>query len=172
MKTYYLYIKTHNKTGLKYLGQTTQDPFIYNGSGKYWLNHLNKHGYNINTEIVGTYNTIEELREKSIELSLLYDITNNKDWANLVMEEGSGGDTSKFIDYTKIVKPKNKKYEEIYGNEQAAIEKEKRRQANLTHRKNKSWEEIYGIERAAVMRENMRIRMKLRYKKDLINEQL
>ena len=40
----YLYVKTHNKTGLKYLGKTEQDPFVYLGSGKRWLNHLNKHG--------------------------------------------------------------------------------------------------------------------------------
>ena len=24
--TYYLYVKTHNETGLKYLGQTSSDP--------------------------------------------------------------------------------------------------------------------------------------------------
>lgn len=26
----YLYIKTHNQTGLKYFGKTTKDPFKYN----------------------------------------------------------------------------------------------------------------------------------------------
>lgn len=30
---YKLYLKTHNKTGMKYLGQTKQDPFEYRGSG-------------------------------------------------------------------------------------------------------------------------------------------
>jgi hypothetical protein len=35
-----LYVKTHNITGLKYFGKTTNDPFKYKGSGKYWLDHL------------------------------------------------------------------------------------------------------------------------------------
>jgi hypothetical protein len=29
-----LYIKTHNTTGMKYLGKTTRNPFKYRGSGK------------------------------------------------------------------------------------------------------------------------------------------
>jgi hypothetical protein len=37
----YLYVKTHNKTGLKYLGQTSQkDPHKYPGSGTRWRHHL------------------------------------------------------------------------------------------------------------------------------------
>ena len=42
---FYLYIKTHSKTGLKYLGYTQKkDPFSYTGSGTYWKRHLKKHG--------------------------------------------------------------------------------------------------------------------------------
>jgi len=37
-----LYKKTHRKTGLKYLGYTSQDPFRYIGSGKYWRRHFKK----------------------------------------------------------------------------------------------------------------------------------
>ena len=44
MPIYTLYVKTHNKTGLKYLGRTTQDPYKYKGSGTYWRSHLKKHG--------------------------------------------------------------------------------------------------------------------------------
>ena len=36
----YLYVKTHNKSGLKYLGKTIQNPFKYKGSGTYWLRHI------------------------------------------------------------------------------------------------------------------------------------
>ena len=43
----YLYVKTHRKTGLKYLGKTKKDPFVYQGSGVHWKNHLNKHGYDV-----------------------------------------------------------------------------------------------------------------------------
>jgi hypothetical protein len=42
-----LYKKTHRKTGLKYLGYTSQDPFRYIGSGKYWCRHLKLHGNEI-----------------------------------------------------------------------------------------------------------------------------
>jgi transposase len=49
----YLYVKTHNKTGLKYLGKTTKlDPHKYSGSGKRWLRHLKKHGFDYTTEIL------------------------------------------------------------------------------------------------------------------------
>ena len=52
MTIYYLYLKTHNITGLKYLGQTKQDPFIYKGSGKEWRAHLKLFGNLVSTEIL------------------------------------------------------------------------------------------------------------------------
>jgi len=43
--TIYLYKKTHNITGLQYLGKTiSKDPYSYTGSGVRWTNHLKKHG--------------------------------------------------------------------------------------------------------------------------------
>jgi len=47
MPTIYLYLKTHNITGLKYLGKTTQEPHKYWGSGIDWLLHIKKYGYNV-----------------------------------------------------------------------------------------------------------------------------
>ena len=48
----YLYIKTHNVTGLKYLGKTEScDPHKYKGSGKYWNIHLKKHGNDYSKQI-------------------------------------------------------------------------------------------------------------------------
>jgi hypothetical protein len=39
----YLYLKKHNKTGLKYLGKTiSNDPYSYQGSGKVWRRHIEK----------------------------------------------------------------------------------------------------------------------------------
>ena len=52
MITYCLYVKTHKKTGLQYLGFTTKDPFNYNGSGHHWCRHLKKHGSDHTTEII------------------------------------------------------------------------------------------------------------------------
>lgn len=96
---YHLYVKTHNKTGLKYLGQTTRDPFKYPGSGKRWVNHLMAHGNDVSTEILFETNCKEELKKKGIYYSNLWNVTKSDEWANLTIEEGTGGNLSDFIDY-------------------------------------------------------------------------
>ena len=68
--TIYLYIKTHNITGLKYLGKTEKDPYRYNGSGKYWKRHLKKYGRDIKTEILLDTDNENELKE------LVYSLVN------------------------------------------------------------------------------------------------
>ena len=61
--TIYLYKKTHNITGLKYLGKTkSKDPYKYKGSGTMWSSHIKKYGYNVTTEILKECQTNEELR--------------------------------------------------------------------------------------------------------------
>ena len=148
----YLYIKTHNKTGLKYLGKTVQDPFTYKGSGKRWINHIKKHGNDVTTEIVGTYETIDDLRSDSIIISEKYNIVNSEQWANLRPETGDGGDTSKHIDYSKLNRGKGMTYEQRYGKEKAEQLRELRKQTlgrNSSKRKGKSLVELYGEEKAA-----------------------
>lgn len=62
MTIYYLYIKTHNITGLKYLGQTSkQDPHTYRGSGTDWKEHLNQFGHTVSTEILTECSSKDEL---------------------------------------------------------------------------------------------------------------
>jgi len=93
-------IKKHNKTNLKYLCQTRRkEPFLYPGSGKYWKSHLEKHGYDISTEVLGIYETKQELREAGIYYSDLFNVVESDEWANLRIEEGDGGDTSKTKQY-------------------------------------------------------------------------
>lgn len=87
---YYLYIKTHNVTGLKYLGQTKSDPHKYKGSGIYWKRHLKNHGNDVTTDIIGIYSTKKELKEKGIFFSKLYDVVKSREWANLIFETGDG----------------------------------------------------------------------------------
>ena len=90
--TIYLYVKTHNKTGLKYLGKTSkQDPHKYTGSGTRWLNHLRKHGYDYNTEILLECQTIEEIKHWGMYYSSLWNVVESSDWANLKPESGDGG---------------------------------------------------------------------------------
>lgn len=99
---YYLYVKT-SPFGLKYLGKTTKNPYIYNGSGKIWKRHLKKHNLSytdIKTEIVLETNDVLELIRVGNELSMEHNIVKSNEWANLRIENGDGGDTSKFIDYT------------------------------------------------------------------------
>ena len=98
MDIYYLYLKTHCITGLKYLGKTTsKNPHRYKGSGVYWRNHLKIHGSNYTTEIIRECQTIEELKEWGLYYSELWDIVNAKDdngkklWANTKPESGDGG---------------------------------------------------------------------------------
>ena len=150
----YLYVKTHNVTGLKYLGKTIQDPFTYKGSGKRWLNHLKKHGNHITTEIVGHFTTIEELKETSIPLSQELNIVDSKQWANLRPESGDGGDTSQYIDYSKLNRGKGQTYEQRYGIDKANELKQLRSNKLSETRKDKTYEEIYGHEAGKKMREH------------------
>lgn len=91
MTIYYLYLKTHNVTGLKYLGKTEkQDPFRYEGSGKYWRRHISKYGYDVTTVILLRTEDKAELRETGIFFSKLWNIVNSKEWANLTEETGDG----------------------------------------------------------------------------------
>ena len=49
----YLMVKTHNKTGLKYLCQTKKTNWTdYTGSGTDWLSHLKIYGINYTTEVI------------------------------------------------------------------------------------------------------------------------
>lgn len=91
-KLTYLYIKIHNKTGLKYLGKTSaKDPIKYEGSGKYWKNHINKHGYDVKTVILFSSTDIDEIRHIGTGYSRLLKIVESKRWANLKEENGDGG---------------------------------------------------------------------------------
>lgn len=90
MNIYYLYIKTHSKTGLKYLGYTTQDPSKYNGSGSYWKRHLKKHGDCHITEILLETSNHEDIRTMGIHYSSLWNIVESPDWANIIPESGVG----------------------------------------------------------------------------------
>ena len=92
MRTTYLYIKQHKKTGLKYFGKTVaKDPYRYKGSGRYWRDHINKHSDDITTLWVKEFNNLERLQRYSILFSKLNKIVESKEWANLIHENGLGG---------------------------------------------------------------------------------
>ena len=90
--TIYLYKKTHKVTGLQYLGKTiSSNPYLYPGSGAYWRHHLEKHGNNVETEILRECQTEDELKEWGQHYSKLWNVVESKDWANLIEEAGTGG---------------------------------------------------------------------------------
>jgi hypothetical protein len=94
---YYLYIKTHTKTGLKYLGYTKRNPYTYTGSGVYWIRHLKEHGFTFDTKILFESNSKQEIKSHGLYYSKLWNIVDAKGkngkkiWANLKPEEGDGG---------------------------------------------------------------------------------
>lgn len=100
-KPSYLYIKTHNLTGLKYFGKTCEsNPHRYKGSGTEWMKHLDVYGYDVTTELLNDgkpYENIDDFIRDALEFSNSHNIVNavddfgNKIWANLVVESGLGG---------------------------------------------------------------------------------
>lgn len=96
MTKIYLYVKTHNITGLKYLGKTiSKDPYSYKGSGIHWNNHCKKYGYDISTEILKECQNDDELKYWGLYYSKLWNVVESKNWANLIEEAGPGGAWSK-----------------------------------------------------------------------------
>ena len=96
MHIYYLYVKTHRKTGLKYLGQTRQNPFTYPGSGADWVAHLETYGNDVNTEILLQTESKHQRNEAGRYYSEFFRIITavdnfgNRIWANRIIESGGG----------------------------------------------------------------------------------
>tara|TARA_B100000745_G_scaffold227241_1_gene152109 strand:+ start:313 stop:1104 length:792 start_codon:yes stop_codon:yes gene_type:complete len=91
MKTNTLYKKTHNITGLMYLGITTRnDPDKYRGSGAIWDDHLKKYGNDVKTEILWQGTDQKQFQKVCQMFSEHYDVANNEEWANVKNEWGSG----------------------------------------------------------------------------------
>jgi hypothetical protein len=89
---YYLYIKTHNITGLKYLGYTSaKDPYKYKGSGKFWSLHIKKHGYDVTTIILLASPDKKEIKVTGEFFSKLFNVVSSSEWANMKLETCDGG---------------------------------------------------------------------------------
>lgn len=92
MTIYTIYKKTHNKTGLQYLGYTkAKDPSKYKGSGKYWSNHIKLYGYDVTTEILFQTTNKLDIEPIGLHYSKLWNVVNSDKWANLIKETGKGG---------------------------------------------------------------------------------
>lgn len=112
-------IKEIEQTGMKYLCKRKQninnpdDHIKYQGSGVYWKRVLAKHPeYTIKTTVLGLYSE-EELKQKGLYYSDLYNIVESSEWANLIKEVGDGGDTSNTESYINGMR--NRKGQSVKG---------------------------------------------------------
>ena len=89
----YLYIKKHATTGLKYFGKTeSKNPFIYQGSGNCWKNHIKAHGkHNVLTIEVWGFDDRNLCREFALNFSEQNNIVHSPEWANQIPEDGNMG---------------------------------------------------------------------------------
>jgi len=88
----YLYVK-ESPLGLKYLGQTIQNPYTYRGSGVFWRKHLKENSFSrlsIKTTILLETTDLKELASEALRYSKEFDIVNSPDWANIQMEKRKG----------------------------------------------------------------------------------
>ena len=83
-----LYLKTHNVTGKKYLGQTTRDPYTYKGSGVQWNRHLDKHGNDVTTQVLFESSDTKLFQKTALEYSKQFNVVNSSEFLNLVDEDG------------------------------------------------------------------------------------
>lgn len=88
-------VKKAYPSGLLYLCQTKREPYTYSGSGVRWEHHIRKHKPRIVTCVLGTYETMEELRESGLYYSRLFNVVESDEWANLREEDGTGGGAGK-----------------------------------------------------------------------------
>ena len=106
-----LYLKKHNVTGLKYLGYTKNNPMKYKGSGIYWKRHISQYGYDVTTEVLFESDDIDEISKMGKYYSNLWNIVENKEFANLCEEDGNkvyGNANPNFIGHPQTVETKNK----------------------------------------------------------------
>jgi hypothetical protein len=160
--TIYLYKKTHKETGLQYLGKTiSTDPYSYPGSGVYWTRHLELHGNNVETEILRECQSEEELKEWGQYYSKLWNVVEDKNWANLIEEAGPGGAWSL---------ESKKKLSQTKKQELAKLSAEEKRQRMLKSCSSpQSWTEerckkisaaLTGIKRSSQTREKISLAQK------------
>lgn len=93
----YLCVKQHAITKLKYFCKTTsKNPEKYRGSGKYWKNHINKHGKDhVITLHIWEFDNQLECTEFALKYSIDNDIVKSEEWANLILEDGKRGGSIK-----------------------------------------------------------------------------
>lgn len=91
----YLYIKQCQHCGLRYFGKTiNKDVEKYHGSGSHWKNHIAKYGrYNVKTLQIWEFNSVDDAKHFALDFSEKQNIVESKEWANLVPEDATDGNS-------------------------------------------------------------------------------
>lgn len=91
----YLYIKRHTVTGMLYFGKSTRDEdgmIRYSGSGKYWKQHIKKHGvHSVETVWYCLFTDKNDMIKFATQFSNQENISDSPAWANLRAENGIDG---------------------------------------------------------------------------------
>ena len=135
-----LYVKEHNKTGLKYFGKhkvCSESVYDYSGSGTKWLEHLQEYGDDVTTHIVGKWDVNDpELVYAALSISEYFNIVESNEWANMKPENGLDGGFEHLNDGSPEHIERAKKGRKI-ANENGAQEKALQRLKEL--RENEEW---------------------------------
>ena len=127
---YYLYVKKHQITNLKYLGYTrSKNPVSYRGSGIYWSSHIKKHGYKVETSILLETEDLNEIRAQGLYYSQLWNVVESQEWANLKPESGDGGFIPGFKQSRETIEKSAKKRR---GAQRTAEQKDRIRQGLMS----------------------------------------
>lgn len=155
-KPTWLYLKQHNKTGLKYFGKTVQDPEKYIGSGVYWVRHLNQHGYDVTTVWKQLFTNKDELTQHALEYSQNFKIVESNEYANLKPEDGlMGGDTGISDKGREVIRQTSKSRRHSEETKQK-IKEARANQKNLRTGSRHSEETIAKIKAARALQKNVR----------------
>ena len=76
--------------------------------GLRWKNHIKKHGYNCRTYVIRTFTNMEDCMWFCKKFSIINNIVESNDWANLMEENGiNGGSTRTGMKNTEESNRKN-----------------------------------------------------------------
>lgn len=82
-------IKQHYETGINYLCVTSRKDYIsYGGSGTLWKRLKSKHPSEIKTILLFESENVEKFNFECLKYSVLFDVVDNEDFANLIPELG------------------------------------------------------------------------------------
>ena len=85
---YSIYIKTHARTHVKYLGVARGDPYEHVGSSYDWLDHIQAYGDEVDTEVIWTGDDFYEMSSIGKRFALMFDVVGSSEYINRAVTDG------------------------------------------------------------------------------------